>query len=78
LRSDDWRRLAVELATTIPSSNWFGIAARTVWNYPWVLIGALVALWIMLRVDWHLDARYSEFWHELRGPLRELLEKTRA
>lgn len=75
LRSVDWKSRAVELATTIPSSNWFGVAARTVWNYPWVLIGALVALWMMLRVDRHLDARYSEFWHGLRGPLRELLER---
>jgi hypothetical protein len=33
---------------------------------------------INLRVDRHLDARYSEFWHRLRAPLREVLETRRT
>jgi hypothetical protein len=34
LQSGDWKSRAKELATTIPSSKWFGVSARTVWNYP--------------------------------------------
>jgi hypothetical protein len=62
------------LASTILSTHWFVLAARTIWRDPWLPIGALLAFWITQRVDLHLDARYSEFWHGLRKPLRDLLE----
>jgi hypothetical protein len=60
---------------TIVSTNWIAVTARTVWRYPWLLGGALLALLITLRVDRHLDARYSEFWHGLRAPLRQIVER---
>jgi hypothetical protein len=69
------RTRTLTLIRTIVSTNWIGVTARMVWNYPWLLAGAILALWINLRVDQHLDARYSEFWHRLRAPLRELLEQ---
>lgn len=70
-----WRPRAVAMIRTIISTNWFTVTARTIWNYPWLLAGAILALWINLQVDRHLDARYSEFWHRLRAPLRTLLER---
>jgi uncharacterized protein (DUF2235 family) len=69
-----WRHRAVAMVHTLISTNWIAVTARTVWRYPWLLAGALLALLINLRVDRHLDARYSEFWHGLRRPLRDLLE----
>lgn len=78
LRSiDDWGARTLAMVRTIISTNWIAVTARTIWQYPWLLAGALIALFINLRVDRHLDARYSEFWHKLRAPLRELLEKRR-
>jgi hypothetical protein len=73
-----WHGRMLALMRTIVSTNWIAVGARTVWHYPWLLAGALLALLINLRVDRHLDARYSEFWHRLRGPLRAVLEKPRA
>ncbi|MBC7777468.1 MAG: hypothetical protein H7246_18695, partial [Phycisphaerae bacterium] len=69
-----WRERAVQFVTTVASSNWFAVIARTVWHHPSLLAGAAGALFLSLRVHRHLDTRYSEFWHRLRGPLRELLE----
>ncbi len=71
------RDRTLALIRTIVSTNWIAVTARMVWNYPWLLAGAILAMWINLRVDRHLDARYSEFWHRLRAPLREILEKRR-
>ena len=71
------RNRTLVMIRTIISTNWIAVIARTVWRYPWLLAGALLALFINLRVDRHLDARYSEFWHRLRAPLRALLEKRR-
>jgi hypothetical protein len=70
-----WRPRAMAMIRTIVSTNWIAVTARTIWHYPWLLAGAILALWINLRVDRHLDARYSEFWHRLRAPLRTLLER---
>jgi uncharacterized protein (DUF2235 family) len=70
-----WRDRAFALIRTIISTNWIAVTARTAWNYPWLLAGAILALWINLRVDYHLDASYSEFWHRLRAPLRDAMEK---
>lgn len=72
---DGWRNRTLAMIRTIISTNWIGVTARTFWRYPWLLMGALLALFINLRVDRHLDACYSEFWHRLRGPLRTLLER---
>ena len=71
----DWRVRTLAMVHTIVSTNWVAVTARTVWRYPWLIAGAVLALIISLRVDRHLDARYSEFWHRLRAPLREILEK---
>jgi uncharacterized protein (DUF2235 family) len=72
-----WRERTHAMVHTLISTNWIAVTARTVWHYPWLLAGAMLALWINLRVDRHLDARYSEFWHRLRAPLRALLERRR-
>jgi len=69
-----WRERVVQFASTVVSSNWLVLIAHTAWDYPWVPGVAVVALFISLRVSRHLDARYSEFWHRTRGPLRDLLE----
>jgi hypothetical protein len=73
--SVDWRAHALSLVKAVSISNWFGIVARTAWHYPWILAAACVAFLVTLRVDRHLDERYSEFWHGLRAPLRKLLER---
>lgn len=70
-----WRARASEMIQTLFSTNWFVVIVRAIWNYPWLLAGAILALLINLQVDLHLDARYSEFWHRLRAPLRTLLER---
>jgi H+/Cl- antiporter ClcA len=72
---DNWRTLVVEVATTLASTNWFGIAARTAWHHFWLVGTATVGLFLMLWVDHRLDDRYSEFWHGLRAPMRSLLER---
>jgi uncharacterized protein (DUF2235 family) len=72
------RNRTLAMIRTIISTNWVAVISRTFWRYPWLLAGALMSLFINLRVDRHLDARYSEFWHRLRAPLRALLEKRRA
>jgi uncharacterized protein (DUF2235 family) len=74
---DGWRNRTLAMIRTIISTNWIAVTARTLWRYPWLLAGALLAFFINLRVDRHLDACYSEFWHRLRAPLRALLEKRR-
>ncbi len=71
----NWRRRGIFFAQTVLSANWLAVTARTIWHYPWVLAGALLALWLNVRVDRHLDAKYSEFWHRLRTPLRTVLEQ---
>jgi len=73
----DWRTRAVQLVATIVSSNWLAVFARTVYQYPWLLVAGLSGLLISLRVHRRLDEHYSEFWHHLRRPLRELLERGR-
>ena len=70
----DPRRRAVAFVATVISTNWLAVTARTVWHYPGLMIAALVALWGNIRINRHLDARYSEFWHRLRAPLRAILE----
>ena|SRR5688572_33206028 len=72
------RNRTLAMIRTIISTNWIAVSARTFWRYPWLLAGALISLFINLRVDRRLDARYSEFWHRLRAPLRALLEKRRT
>jgi uncharacterized protein (DUF2235 family) len=72
---DGWRNRTLAMIHTIISTNWIAVTARTIWHYPWLIAAALLALFINLRVDRHLDASYSEFWHRLRAPLRELLQK---
>ena len=72
---DGWRNRTLAMIRTIISTNWIAVTARTIWRYPWLLAGALLALFINLRVDRHLDACYSEFWHRLRAPLRTLLDR---
>ena len=71
----NWRRRGIVFAQTIFSPNWLAVTARTIWHYPWVLAGALLAIWLNVRVDRHLDATYSEFWHRVRAPLRTALEQ---
>jgi hypothetical protein len=75
---DGMRNRTLAMVHTIVSTNWIAVTARAIWRYPWLLVGALLALFLNLRVDRHLDARYSEFWHRLRAPLRELLERRRT
>jgi uncharacterized protein (DUF2235 family) len=70
-----WDARIIALIRTVVSTNWFAVAARTAWRYPWLLGAVLLAFLINLRVDRHLDARYSEFWHRLRAPLREIVER---
>jgi uncharacterized protein (DUF2235 family) len=77
LRSDaDWHTRFVHLAATIASSSWLGVTARTIWHYPWLPAASALSLLLSLRVDSDLTDRYSEFWHGLMGPMRDLLEKT--
>jgi uncharacterized protein (DUF2235 family) len=71
----DWKAAVVAVASTIASSNWLVVAARTLWHHLWLLTVAIAALTVTLRVKQRLDDRYSEFWHALRAPIRELLEK---
>jgi hypothetical protein len=73
--SGDWRARIVVVATTILSTNWLAVAARTLWHHLWLLGGGAIAFILMLRVDHRLDDRYSEFWHPLREPMRALLER---
>jgi uncharacterized protein (DUF2235 family) len=70
-----WQARVLAVATTILSTNWLAVGARTLWHHLWLLGGAAIAFVLMLRVDRALDDRYSEFWHPLRGPMRELLER---
>ena len=70
----DWKAVALQVATTIASTNWLGIAARTMWHHWWLAVAAAGVLFLSLRVDHRLDDRYSAFWHGLRTPMRKLLE----
>jgi uncharacterized protein (DUF2235 family) len=71
----DWKAEVIALVSTIASTNWLTIAARVLWHHPWLAGCGLVALWLTLRVAYRLDDVYSEFWHGLRSPMREVLEK---
>jgi hypothetical protein len=73
----DWRERAVRVTSTIVSTNWLAVTGRTIWHYPSLVAGTLLALWLNLRVARHLDAAYSEFWHRLRAPLRAALDQRR-
>jgi len=73
----EWRERAVTLTSTIVSTNWLAVTGRTIWHYPSLVAGTLLALWLNLRVARHLDAAYSEFWHRLRAPLRAALDQRR-
>jgi len=71
----DWHARFVNFAATVASSNWIAVTARTIWHYPWLLLGSALSLFVSLRVYIRLDDCYSEFWHSLRGPMRDLLEQ---
>jgi energy-converting hydrogenase Eha subunit G len=69
------KQMALNVADTIFSSKWIGLAGKTLWHHPWLLVWLVVTLWLALAVDKWLDARYSEFWHRdyLRLKLRKAL-----
>jgi uncharacterized protein (DUF2235 family) len=72
-----WRARAVQFVTTVASSNWFAVAARTAWHYPALPVVAVSAMWLMNSRRRYLDDRYSDFWHGMREPLRKVLESAR-
>jgi hypothetical protein len=71
----NWKAGALALVTTVASTNWFGVIARTAWHHWWLAAGAFLGLALMIVVAHRLDNAYSEFWHQLRAPMRDLLEK---
>jgi uncharacterized protein (DUF2235 family) len=73
--ASDWKAAAIVLLSTIVSTNWLAVIARTAWHHLWLVGIAIAALLLTLRVTYHLDNRYSEFWHNLRTPMRESLDE---
>jgi uncharacterized protein (DUF2235 family) len=69
------KQVALNVADTIFSSKWIGLAGKTLWHHPWLLVWLVVTLWLALAVDTWLDARYSQFWHadNMRWKLRKAI-----
>ena len=63
------------IADTVLSSRWIGLALRTLWRHPWLVAWLALTLALALSVDARLDRRYSEFWHRdhMRLKLRKAL-----
>lgn len=70
-----WRNVVRNVADTILSSQWIGLALQTVWRHPWLVAWLALTLALALWVDGRLDRRYSEFWHrdQMRLKLRKAL-----
>jgi hypothetical protein len=70
-----WREVALNVAGTAFSSNWVGLAFKTLWHHPWLMAWLVITLWLGLMVDRWLDRAYSQFWHDdhLRLKLRKAL-----
>jgi hypothetical protein len=70
-----WKDVALNIADTMFSSKWIGLAGKTLWHHPWLVAWLVITLWLALDVDRRLDRRYSEFWHRdyLRLKLRKAL-----
>jgi hypothetical protein len=70
-----WQDAVRNLANRLASSNWLGLLLQTWWRHKWLAAWLVVTFWIGLRVDSHLDRKYSEFWHrdDLRLKLRRLI-----
>ena len=67
--------VAVNLANTIFSSQWIGLALQVLWEHPWLIAWFALTLALALWVDDRLDRSYSQFWHEdnMRWKLRKVL-----
>ena len=70
-----WQGVVRRLADNVASSKWIGLALKTLWNYPVLIVWLAVTFWLALKVDRRLDQAYSEFWHrdDLRLKLRRLI-----
>ena len=70
-----WRQVVLNVADTIFSSKWIGLALRTLWHHPWLIAWLGLTLWLALVVDDWLDRRYSQFWHDdnMRLKLRKAI-----
>jgi len=70
-----WRQVALNVADTIVSSKWLGLALKTLWHHPWLIAWLVLTLWLALAVDRWLDRMYSHFWHDdnMRLKLRKAL-----
>jgi len=70
-----WRDVVRNIADTVLSSRWIGLALRTLWRHPWLVAWLALTLALALSVDARLDRRYSEFWHRdhMRLKLRKAL-----
>jgi hypothetical protein len=53
----------LNVADTIVSSKWIGLALWTLWHHPWLIVWLVGTLWLALEVDRRLDRMYSGFWH---------------
>ena len=50
-----WQERAVAVMSTIVSTNWLAVTGRVLWHDPWLAVGALLGLWLNIRVASHLD-----------------------
>lgn len=73
--TNTWRDVIRNVANTILSSQWIGLALQTLWRHPWLVAWLALTLALALWVDARLDARYSDFWHrdQMRLKLRKAL-----
>jgi uncharacterized protein (DUF2235 family) len=73
--TDMWKQVALNVADTIFSSKWIGLAGKTLWYHPWLVAWLVVTLWLALAVDSWLDSRYSQFWHadNMRWKIRKAI-----
>jgi hypothetical protein len=69
-----WREAIRNVADSVISSQWLGLALQTFGRHPWLIAWLALTLALALWVDRRLDRRYSEFWHD--GNLRLTLRKT--
>jgi uncharacterized protein (DUF2235 family) len=70
-----WGAVLRNLAETLVSSKWLGLAWQVLSNHPWLFLWLVVALGLAMWVDATLDRRYSQFWHAdlMRLKLRNTL-----
>jgi len=73
--TETWKQVALNVADTMFSSKWVGLAGKTLWHHPWLVVWLAGTLWLALKIDRELDRKYSRFWQRdhMRLKLRNLL-----